>query len=86
MINQLAICLPDLNGFQPISTDFNLFQPISTDLNLFQLFCAEGGTRTLTTLRSQDFKSGVSTIPPPRQSRSAIIPFSQNLAQGHHRL
>ena len=33
-------------------------------------FCAEGGTRTHTSLRRADFKSAASAIPPPRQEVS----------------
>ncbi len=35
-------------------------------------FCAVGETRTLMTLRSKDFESFASTIPPPRQLHKSV--------------
>ena len=35
--------------------------------------CAEGGTRTHTSLRRADFKSAASAIPPPRQEVSKKV-------------
>ena len=37
---------------------------------------AEGGSRTRTTLRSTDFKSVASAIPPPRHARKNTMPLA----------
>lgn len=52
-------------------TDVNAMQSVVT--KRIEMIGAEGGSRTRTTLRSTDFKSVASAIPPPRHA--AKIPW-----------
>jgi hypothetical protein len=47
---------------------------------------AEGGSRTHTTLRSTDFKSVASAIPPPRHARKGITPLHKRASNAPEKL
>ena len=47
----------------------------------FILFCAEGGSRTLKPLRTIDFESIASAIPPPQLSSQLILSWLSTLSK-----